>query len=84
MFFIILGFILILGFCVYRIINGASKQPIKADDENIDSLIKRLKLKIMELEEQSLAGMENAEAQLVNYKEKLKNAELLKTKTKEL
>jgi len=85
MFFIILGLVIIFSISIFRIF----KQDLKyakneQDDFDIDSSIIRLKEAIKKAETRAKNGSANAEADLILYREKLKEAEELKEKTKNL
>jgi predicted PurR-regulated permease PerM len=81
MFFIILGFAILLGGSIYHFTKNFNKNNQKDD---LDSLIKGLKEEIEKSEQKARNGQKNAEAELLLFKEKLKKAEDLKEKTKNL
>lgn len=88
---IILIFIGIAAYAIYKIVEAISNPKPAPSKENtwinegdLERQIEHLKQMIEKEELNSKAGIENAEAKLADYRERLKKAEEYKLKTKNL
>jgi predicted negative regulator of RcsB-dependent stress response len=81
-FFVILGFIFLLGWSLFNIFKSKASGATAKPSDELDTLINDLKFKIELAEQKSALGVEEAKLQLEDYKEKLKKAQTLKEKFK--
>lgn len=85
MVFIVLGFICLLVFSAYKLIEQLPKKATsKTTTDEIEDLITKIKIKITQADLDQMSGIEGAEKELQYWKDQLAQTQLLKEKTKNL
>jgi hypothetical protein len=84
---IILGFVGLFIFALYKIIGqfqDGKKEPKKTTTDEIEELIAKIKIKIIQADLDQTSGIDGAEKELQYWKDQLAQTQQLKEKTKNL